>query len=266
MLPDAGDLATAQGRSRACGAELGDRGRRARVGGLRGPADGRAAGAAARPLRGHARTPTPRTRSSRSAPRCARRSGAIYAGANVENVAYPQGQCAEASALGALVTAGETAITARGGGGRAARAVPAVRGLPAAAGRVRGTGDARLSGPPRRRSENGDVGRAAAAVVRPRGTRAVNLGAPRVGVVLGSGLGAVADAVEDAGRRGLRGAAGLSAPDRRRARRPRGARVDRRRPGGGAPGPRASVRRRRSRGAPGAGPGVARRRGRRSWC
>ena len=39
-------------------------------------------------------------------------SGAIYVGANVENVAYPQGQCAEASALGALVAAGETAITA----------------------------------------------------------------------------------------------------------------------------------------------------------
>ena len=39
-------------------------------------------------------------------------TGAIYAGANVENVAYPQGQCAEASALGALVAAGETAITA----------------------------------------------------------------------------------------------------------------------------------------------------------
>ncbi|MGZ4198387.1 MAG: cytidine deaminase [Solirubrobacteraceae bacterium] len=39
-------------------------------------------------------------------------SGAIYAGANVENAAYPQGQCAEASALGALVVAGETAITA----------------------------------------------------------------------------------------------------------------------------------------------------------
>ncbi|HEY1518846.1 MAG TPA: cytidine deaminase [Solirubrobacteraceae bacterium] len=38
-------------------------------------------------------------------------SGAIYAGANVENVAYPQGQCAEASALGALVAAGEIAIT-----------------------------------------------------------------------------------------------------------------------------------------------------------
>jgi homotetrameric cytidine deaminase len=40
------------------------------------------------------------------------RSGAIYAGANVENAAYPQGQCAEASALGAMVAAGESAITA----------------------------------------------------------------------------------------------------------------------------------------------------------
>ena len=39
-------------------------------------------------------------------------TGAIYAGANVENVAYPQGQCAEASALGAMVTAGEKSITA----------------------------------------------------------------------------------------------------------------------------------------------------------
>ena len=39
-------------------------------------------------------------------------SGAIYGGANVENSAYPQGQCAEASALGAMVAAGESAITA----------------------------------------------------------------------------------------------------------------------------------------------------------
>jgi homotetrameric cytidine deaminase len=39
-------------------------------------------------------------------------SGAIYSGPNVENVAFPQGQCAEASAIGALIAAGESKITA----------------------------------------------------------------------------------------------------------------------------------------------------------
>jgi homotetrameric cytidine deaminase len=38
--------------------------------------------------------------------------GAIHVGANVENAAYPQGQCAEASAIGALVAAGEREIAA----------------------------------------------------------------------------------------------------------------------------------------------------------
>jgi len=37
--------------------------------------------------------------------------GALYSGANVENAAYPQGQCAEASAIGTLVAAGERRIT-----------------------------------------------------------------------------------------------------------------------------------------------------------
>ena len=39
-------------------------------------------------------------------------SGAIFAGANVENASYPQGQCAEASAIGALISAGEREIAA----------------------------------------------------------------------------------------------------------------------------------------------------------
>ena len=37
--------------------------------------------------------------------------GSIHVGANVENAAYPQGQCAEASAIGALIAAGCKQIT-----------------------------------------------------------------------------------------------------------------------------------------------------------
>lgn len=37
-------------------------------------------------------------------------SGQLYAGCNVENAAYPLGQCAEASAIGAMVTAGDRRI------------------------------------------------------------------------------------------------------------------------------------------------------------
>ena len=36
--------------------------------------------------------------------------GSLHAGANVENSAYPQGQCAEASAIGVLVAAGRTRV------------------------------------------------------------------------------------------------------------------------------------------------------------
>jgi cytidine deaminase len=39
-------------------------------------------------------------------------SGGIYRGCNVENAAYPVGACAEASAISAMVTAGETKIAA----------------------------------------------------------------------------------------------------------------------------------------------------------
>ena len=37
-------------------------------------------------------------------------AGGIHVGANVENAAYPQGQCAEAAAIGAMIAAGETRI------------------------------------------------------------------------------------------------------------------------------------------------------------
>lgn len=37
-------------------------------------------------------------------------SGRLYAGCNVENAAYPQGQCAEATAIGNMVSGGEREI------------------------------------------------------------------------------------------------------------------------------------------------------------
>ncbi len=37
-------------------------------------------------------------------------SGRVYSGCNVENIAYPEGTCAEAGAIAAMVAAGEKAL------------------------------------------------------------------------------------------------------------------------------------------------------------
>lgn len=37
-------------------------------------------------------------------------SGRVHAGCNVENIAYPEGTCAEAGAIAAMIAAGETSI------------------------------------------------------------------------------------------------------------------------------------------------------------
>lgn len=38
-------------------------------------------------------------------------TGEVYVGCNVENVAYPEGTCAEAGAIAAMVASGETKLT-----------------------------------------------------------------------------------------------------------------------------------------------------------
>ena len=74
---------------------------------------GRRAASDAGRARGDGATPTCPTRASRSAPRCAPTTAASTSAANVENAAYPQGQCAEASAIGAMVAAGRDARSPR---------------------------------------------------------------------------------------------------------------------------------------------------------
>jgi homotetrameric cytidine deaminase len=63
--------------------------------------------AAAREAMGHAHAPYSRFKVG-AALRAG--DGSLHAGANVENSAYPQGQCAEASAIGVLVAAGRSRV------------------------------------------------------------------------------------------------------------------------------------------------------------
>jgi cytidine deaminase len=65
--------------------------------------------AAARAAREHAHAPYSRYRVGAA---LLDEHGRVHSGCNIENAAYPQGLCAEAVALGALVTAGGTRVCA----------------------------------------------------------------------------------------------------------------------------------------------------------
>ena len=182
-------------------------------------------------------------------------AGGLHAGANVENTAYPRASARRRPRIGALVAAGGTAI-ARGRRHGRHRAHHALRRLPPAPARVRRP---RHAGAPRgpegvRRTVTlgdllplcfgaEDAARMTAAADLVRERLAGDRPDPRVGLVLGSGLGA----------RGRRGAG------RRRASRTPSCRASPsasvaghagrlvlghalRRPGRGAAGPRAPLR------------------------
>ena len=63
--------------------------------------------------------------------------GSVFAGCNVENVAYPQGTCAEAGAIAAMVAAGQHRDRRGAGASPTARRSSALRRLPPEARRVR---------------------------------------------------------------------------------------------------------------------------------
>ena len=140
--------------------------------------------------------------------------GGLYAGGNVENAAFPQGQCAEASAIGAMVAAGETRIVeALVLGGDDALCTPCGGCRQRLREFVGPELPIHLCGPagPRRTVTLGELlplsfgpdnlgGPAAprpataAEVVR---ERARGRAASRVGLILGSGLGPVAGLIEE---------------------------------------------------------------------
>ena len=139
-------------------------------------------------------------------------SGRIYAGANVENASYPEGNCAEASALAALVAAGERTIAealvvADGpalcspcGGCRQRLAEFAGPDLPVHLCDLRGRRRTVTLGellPLSFSLAAGTAQHGAGSALEVIRGRAPDL-RPRVGLILGSGLSGIADAIEQA--------------------------------------------------------------------
>lgn len=139
--------------------------------------------------------------------------GGVYVGCNVENAAYPQGQCAEASAIGAMVAAGERRIVevAVVGGGNtlcspcggcrqrlaefAAASVPVHLAGPEGVGLTTTVGELLPHGfGPGNLDRVTDLPPDAASAVRARVAGPL----PRIALVLGSGLGRIADNLADA--------------------------------------------------------------------
>jgi xanthosine phosphorylase len=142
------------------------------------------------------------------------RGGRVFSAGNVENAAYPQGQCAEASAIGMMVAAGERAIVevAVAGGGESlctpcggCRQRLAEFARPETSVHLAGPEGLRRTltlgallpmafGPLNLGGATTDPGEDAAAVIRRQGVGSN----PMVAIVLGSGLGAVAERVAGA--------------------------------------------------------------------
>jgi cytidine deaminase len=84
------------------------------------PQDLNALAAAARAVREHAHAPYSQFRVGAA---LLDEHGRVHSGCNVENAAYPQSQCAEAVALGALVSAGAKHVRAVVVAGEGAQAI-----------------------------------------------------------------------------------------------------------------------------------------------
>ena len=144
-------------------------------------------------------------RNFRSAPPSALEDGNIYTGANIENLSFPEGWCAETTAISHMVMAGSDKIVEVAVIAEKLAALPAVRRLPPAACRVfrRKLPAIFLCDEDRREEDTVDV-RPAAVLLRDRDTRMTAAAellqarlaslSPKCGIVLGSGLGSLVEA------------------------------------------------------------------------
>ena len=133
-------------------------------------------------------------------------SGRVYAGCNVENAAFPQGQCAEASAIGAMVTGGDREIVevavVGGGEGPCTPCGGCRQRLVEFAGPET---PVHLCGPEGLRQtvslgellplafSGRNLGQTSASAARPSSFAGMS---PRIAILLGSGLGSLAKEVE----------------------------------------------------------------------